>query len=188
MTRTIQPRQSKTRRASASPSKLSRQRRPDDMTLEQWQAELRRQFGRSQSYRMTNRGEHPVFSLFSVINPQSKRTYQVTLRPRVAGHHDHHCTCPDFAVNTLGTCKHVEFVLGRLESQAGTRRMLRQAWEPEHSEVFVRYASRRQMVLRAGAKCPARLRRAMSGCFDGNGVLTETGYARLPEVLAKAEQ
>ncbi|MDD4016378.1 MAG: DEAD/DEAH box helicase [Kiritimatiellae bacterium] len=53
--------------------------------------------------------EFPVFSNFSVTSSASGQTYQVELRslkPLACS-----CTCVDFRVNGLGTCKHVEGVL-----------------------------------------------------------------------------
>ena len=52
-----------------APRKLSRLRRPPDMSLEVWQRELRRQFGREQPFALTNVGTEPVFSDFEVRNP-----------------------------------------------------------------------------------------------------------------------
>src|SRR5262249_52422232 len=98
--------------------KLSPRHKPEHLTLEEWQRELRRQFGREQRFRITNRGDHSVFSEFDVGNPQSGRTYRVTIRGPRPG--DNACTCPDFATNTLGTCKHVEFTLARLERRRRT--------------------------------------------------------------------
>ena len=51
--------------------KVSRLHKPADMSLEEWQIELRRQFGREQNFELKNLGEHPVFSEFEVTNPQS---------------------------------------------------------------------------------------------------------------------
>ncbi len=182
----------------AKQTKLSRQRRPAHMSLEQWQAELRRQFGRSQAYLLENTGEHAAFSTFAVTNPTSQRTYQVTIRPSAesdgsvrtsggGGGGDHYCTCADFAVNTLGTCKHIEFVLGKLEQRTTTRRLLRKPWIPEYSQVYVRYASRRQVVFRAGSVCPAKVNEAMAACFDKVGVLTDQGHATFPQVVAEVQ-
>ncbi|MFO0969426.1 MAG: hypothetical protein U0793_28040 [Gemmataceae bacterium] len=68
MTRLVTPPTSpKTRRRQ-----LSRQSRPADMSLEEWQIELRRQFGRQQSFQLKNLGDYPIFSEFQVANPQSK--------------------------------------------------------------------------------------------------------------------
>src|SRR5579863_6825778 len=102
--------------------KLSRQRKPADMSLETWQRELRRQYGREQPFDLTNVGAERVFSDFHVRNPQSGSTYRVAIRGGRPG--ENHCTCADFATNALGTCKHVEFVLARLEGQRGTRGVL----------------------------------------------------------------
>src|SRR5260370_7596857 len=50
--------------------KLSRLHRPADMSLEDWQIELRPQFGREQDFRLSNLGEHPIFSKFDLFTPQ----------------------------------------------------------------------------------------------------------------------
>lgn len=56
---------------------------------------------------------HPVFSNFEVHSP-SRQTYRVELRDLAAPHYA--CTCTDFRINGLGTCKHVEAVLLHLEN------------------------------------------------------------------------
>src|SRR5438552_423392 len=94
-------------------AKLSRLQKPHDMSLEAWQIELRRQFGREQRFALRNLGDHPVFSEFEVKNPQSQNRYRVVIRGPGLG--DNFCSCPDFATNSLGTCKHIEFTLARLE-------------------------------------------------------------------------
>ena len=45
------------------------------------------------------------------IRPSSNRTYRVGMRG--PGLFDNYCSCPDFAVNTIGKCKHVEALLLR---------------------------------------------------------------------------
>src|SRR5438132_12755574 len=84
-------------------AKLSRLHKPEGMSLEDWQIELRRQFGREQNFTLKNLGEDRVFSEFEVTNPQSQNSYRVHIRGTQPG--DNHCSCPDFATNTLGTCK-----------------------------------------------------------------------------------
>ena len=107
-----------TKKASQTP----RTRKPDGMSLEQWQTALRREFGRQQRFKLVNVGQEPVFSDYNVTNPQTGRTYRVAIRGNRPG--DNHCSCPDFAVNTLGTCKHIEFALSRLERRPGGKRAL----------------------------------------------------------------
>ncbi len=50
-----------------------------------------------------------IFGDYQVFSVSTKRSYRVALRG--LGLFDNYCACPDFAVNTLGTCKHDEAVL-----------------------------------------------------------------------------
>ena len=96
--------------ATTTARQLSRLRKPHDMSLDTWQRALRRQFGREQPFTLKNTGTERVFSDFHVHNPQSASTYRVAIRGAEPG--ANYCNCADFATNTLGTCKHIEFVLG----------------------------------------------------------------------------
>src|SRR5690606_13408414 len=80
--------------------KLSRTQRPDGMSLENWQIQLRRDFGRELDYLLENVGEHPFFSDFHVRNPKTGAGYTVVVRGMELG--DNFCSCPDFATNSLG--------------------------------------------------------------------------------------
>ena len=51
------------------------------------------------------------------IRSSSKKTYRIALRG--PGLFDNYCSCPDFAINTLGTCKHIEALLLRLKRRHG---------------------------------------------------------------------
>ncbi len=104
---------------------------PPGMPLETWQAALRRQFGREQSFALENLGVDPVFSDFRVTNPANNTSYRVAIRG--AGLGDNFCSCPDFATNTLGTCKHIEFSLARLERKRGGKAALRRGFHHECS-------------------------------------------------------
>src|SRR3990172_2102332 len=88
--------------------------KPDDMPIDEWQKALRRQFAETQNFTIKNIGSHPVFSDFEVFNPQSGNRYKVAVRSEETGLN--FCTCPDFRINTLGTCKHIEFTISSLKS------------------------------------------------------------------------
>ena len=112
---------------------------------------------------MTNLGNDPIFSEFLVKNPQSQSAYTVVIRGKTLG--ENTCTCGDFTTNTLGTCKHLEFVLACLEKRRGGKSALERGSEPGYSEVFLRYGKQRDICFRAGSDCPKeliRLRRAIS--------------------------
>jgi superfamily II DNA or RNA helicase len=154
------------------------------MSLEAWQAALRRQFGRAQPFALRNIGDHPVFSEFEVTNPASRRTWRVAIRGTEPG--SNFCSCPDFATNTLGTCKHVEFTLGRLERRRGARAALARGWQPPFSEVHVRYGARREVKFRQGRNAPPALARLAARCFDRDGTLRAGAFARFDAFLAAA--
>src|SRR5437867_4376548 len=116
------------RRSRKKKSKTPRTRKPEGMLLEQWQIALRREFAQEQKFRLVNVGQQEIFSDFNVSNPQTGRTYRVAIRGGSPG--DNHCSCPDFMVNTLGTCKHIEFVLWRLARRSGGRRALAGGYRP----------------------------------------------------------
>ncbi len=174
------------RRKRAAAAKLTRTHPPADATLEQWQVALRRQFGRAQPFGLENVGPHPVVSEFRVTNPASRQTYRVAIRGVQPG--DNFCSCPDFATNQLGTCKHVEFTLARLERQPGGRRALRERVRPPYSEVFLSYGVRRTVRFRPGADAPTALVRLAARHFDQDGVLRPGAFATLGEFVAKASR
>jgi superfamily II DNA or RNA helicase len=170
-------------RARRSPG-LSRTRRPEGMSLEAWQTALRREFGRAQRFGFQNMGTEPIFSEFTVTNPQSGGTYRVAIRGQNPG--DNYCSCPDFAVNTLGTCKHIEFMLGRLERIRGGRAAFRAGFQSDYSELFLRYGAKREVAFRAGTSCPPALRALAARFFGPDGILTPAAYDRFDAFLKEA--
>jgi len=144
--------------------KFSRLHAPDGMPLEGWQAALRRQFGREQDFGLENLGEEPWFSDFRVTNPQSRGVYRVSIRG--AGPGDNRCSCPDFASNELGTCKHIEFTLARLQQRRGAKTAFARGYRPDFSELWLQYGSERSLRLRIGGACPPALRERANALFD----------------------
>jgi superfamily II DNA or RNA helicase len=169
-----------------SDAKVSRTQLPTNMTLEEWQTNLRRQFGRAQNFRLKNVGPNPTFSDFLVANPESRRTYRVTIRGTGPG--ENTCTCPDFATNTLGTCKHIEFALARLERSRRTRTELNAGYRPAHAEVVLRYGSRRQVCFRPAAEANPALTKLAAKLFDEDGILRVGAATRFDDFLASAQK
>ncbi len=162
-------------------AKLSRLSRPAGMSLEDWQIELRRQFGREQDFRLTNVGEQPIFSEFDVLNPQSQGTYRVHIRGHRPG--DNYCACPDFATNTLGTCKHIEFTLAALERKRGGKEALRDGFQPEYSEIYLHYGTQREVRFRPGTGCPKEMARLAERYFGPDGALLPDAFGRFDTFL-----
>jgi superfamily II DNA or RNA helicase len=166
--------------------KLSRQYKPEGMTLEAWQRELRRQFGREQKFKLKNVTAESGPPEFLVTNPASGNTYRVALRGPTPG--DNFCSCPDFATNVLGTCKHIEFVLSRLARKPDARAALRAGYQPSYSEVYLQYGAWREVKFRPGTDCPVQLARLASKYFSTDGALMPEAFARFDRFLAGARE
>ena len=154
------------------------------MAPQAWQIALRRQFGRESSFSLENLGAEPVFSEFRVVNPAGGGRYRVAIRG--AGLGENYCSCPDFATNELGTCKHIEFTLAKLEKRRGGKRALAQGYQPPFSELYLRYGAKRTVHFRPGANCPAELLSRARRVFDDSAgwVLPPERFARLDDFLA----
>lgn len=167
-----------------SSQKLSKTSKPDNLTLEEWQFQLRRQFGREQNFELTNVGEHSVFSEFLVKNPASGNTYRNAIRGLNLG--DNYCSCPDFATNELGTCKHIEFTLAKLSRKRQNKAELKEGYHPPYSEVYVQYGSRRSVRFRPGTQCPDKLRLLAMKYFDDAGELRAEVFATFEKFLEQS--
>ena len=164
--------------------KLSRLHAPRDMPAEAWQRNLRQQFGREQNFTVENLGSEPIFSEFRVINPVSGGRYRVAIRGLRPG--ENFCSCPDFSTNDLGTCKHVEFMLAKLQKKRGARAAFAAGFHPPYSEFYLRYGARRTVHFRPGTECPAALLAAARQVFDARAdwVLWPERMADLDRFLA----
>jgi len=144
--------------------KISRTHKPDDLNLEEWQRILRKQYGEQQNYKLKNTGRHPVFSEFLLTNPESGKTYKIAIR----GNNplDNYCSCPDYSINSIGTCKHIEFTLSRLKKMKGAKNTFKKVYKPPYSEVYLSYGMKREIKFKAGKNAPAELLSSVNEFFD----------------------
>ena len=75
------------------------------------QIQARQQRARDAVKKVVSRPRGGPYGDYHVQSTSGKR-YRVAMRG--PGLFDNYCSCPDFARNTLGTCKHIESLLGRL--------------------------------------------------------------------------
>src|SRR4051794_10121464 len=122
--------------------------------------------------------DHPVFGTFRVSS-ETGSAYEVEIRSLYE--HNNSCGCPDYEVNGLGTCKHVEAVLARVRGSRKTR------LSPRRIEVFLRRTGeqpevRAQMLERSGGSAANAL---IARYFTDQGALRGNPLSRLPD-LARA--
>ena len=181
------PATKKARATKATEPRLSRTRRPPDLEVIDWQTALRRQFGREQNFGLENLGQAPVFSEFRVSNPDSGMRYRVAIRGAAPG--QNFCSCPDYATNDLGTCKHIEFTLAKLQAKRGGKAALQRGFQPTYSEIWLDYAGERRVRFSAGSECPPALLAQAKSLFDAdaNWALRESQQGEL-ETMRQAAQ
>lgn len=73
---------------------------------------------------------------YTVTNRLSGKSYRVALRGTEPG--DSYCSCPDFRTNTLGTCKHVMHVLGKVRRRFKAE-AFRKPYRRKHLALHLRY-------------------------------------------------
>ena len=159
--------------------KTSRTHKPDDLSLEEWQRLLRKQFGEQMAYRLENVGDHPLFSDYALTNPESGRKYKIAIRGDKPG--DNYCSCPDFSINNLGTCKHIEYTLSHLMQKSGAKKAFQDGYVPPFSEIFLHYGLKREVRFKAGKDAPAELRSRVNEYFDSQGTLKDDRLLEFPQ-------
>ena len=148
--------------------------KPEDMTIDEWQAGLRKQFGIAQNFIVKNIGDHPVFSDFTVHNPASGKTYKIAIRSREAGLN--FCSCPDFKVNLLGTCKHIEYVLYKIKSVERNKYLFSKGNTQYYSSISLKYGTERKVYLRIGENNYYKIKELSREYFDKDNYLKPEAF------------
>jgi superfamily II DNA or RNA helicase len=171
-----------------SEPKLSRTHAPAGLSPVDWQRGLRRQFGREQAFGLENLTDEPFFSEFRVSNPTSKSSYRVAIRGLGPG--GNFCSCPDYSTSELGTCKHLEFTLARLEKKHGAKAAFARGFQPAFSELYLRNEGKRRVHFRAGTDCPPAVSKAAASLFDTehDGMLPDHRLGELDQFMTIASK
>lgn len=165
--------------------RLSHVVKPKGLSLEEWQTLLRQQIAQEETYHVKNIGADPIFSTFELTNPKTERTYRVVIWGEKLG--VNYCSCPDYSVNTLGTCKHIEYLLRKLRRKKGAKKILREGYIPEYSFVTLRYGLRRRVAFYMG-RCVSNLfKELVNKFFDSEGFLTEEGFQHFDEFVKQVD-
>ena len=118
---------------------------------------------------------HPVFGTFRVSS-ETGSSYEVEIRS--LSERDNSCGCPDYTVNGLGTCKHVEAVLARARTSRRATFSLRRI------EVFLRRTGERPEVRAQGLEAPggSASQALVARYFTPQGALRGDPLVRLPDL------
>lgn len=114
------------------------------------------------------------------VKSASGRTYRVAMRGPAL--FENHCSCPDFAVNTLGTCKHIEALLARLRGRRG-KGLEGKEYKRTRASLSLQYGATVEIRLRLPASPTQALRSLAKEYFDQTGLLHRTRFGQFAEVL-----
>ncbi len=116
------------------------------------------------------------------VRSASGRKYRVAMRgPSLF---ENYCSCSDFAVNTLGTCKHIEALLLRLRQRLG-RSFHRQAYQRTRASLSLHYGETLGVRLRLPADSSPVLREIAAEYFDAAGLLREEYFRKFGWIIEK---
>jgi superfamily II DNA or RNA helicase len=114
------------------------------------------------------------------VRSTSGRTYRVAVRG--PGLFENYCSCPDFTVNTLGTCKHIEAML--LQLQRGHRKALDTVeYRRTRVSISLQYGNTIEVRLHLPASSSPALRALAAEFFNPVGLLRREHYRRFAQVL-----
>lgn len=165
-------------------SRISHTRKPDHLTDFEWQYALRKQVAADEQFRIIPPDTGKVYGDYIVANIKSKQQYKVALRS--ADNSLNFCSCPDFKTNQLGTCKHIEAILLKLNAKPVTRRALQEFYNPDYTSVYLSYVGERRVKIRIGTAASREYRKLASLFFNTANELKDVD--NFDVFLAKAEQ
>src|SRR5713226_2515129 len=148
------------------------------MLIEQQIAERRDRAGQT-VVRVLNRPAAGPYGDYK-IKSASGRTYRVAVRG--PGLFENYCSCPDFAVNTLGTCKHIEAILSQLRRR-NSKALERAAYKRTRASISLHYGDRLEVRLQLPVSPSQALNSLAEKYFDAERQLRREHYAQFAHVL-----
>ena len=136
--------------------------------------------------RILTRPDGNLYGDYSVRSASNK-TYRVAMRG--PGLFDNYCSCPDFAVNTLGTCKHIEALLARLRRRRG-KALDREVFNRARASLSLHYGDTLNVRLRLPLSPSAALQALAQAYFNDRGLLKSShlrDFGKLMDELRKAD-
>ena len=127
------------------------------------------------------------YSTFALSAKTTLNPYRVEIRS--LDRCENTCTCPDFRVNGLGTCKHIEAVLAKLRRKGAKAFTVATAEGPSRAEAFlVRRGTAPEVRLLLPARTPKVVKNFFSPFFGADGRLLGEPSSALPALVRAWKQ
>ena len=175
------------KKKSDAPKKIPYYRKPEDLSLDQWQVGLRKQFGQDNECVINNIGQEKFFSDFQVTNNATNNTYKVAIRS--GDDSQNFCECLDFKTNRLGVCKHIGATMQHLSKLHGAKKAFKDNnFQAKYSSVYLDYRNGREIKIRVGTENNAAYSALAKTYFDGNFVLKPASFSVFELFLEEANK
>lgn len=174
------------RKQKKTSARIPHNRKPDHLTDFEWQYALRKQVAADEQFKILPPDTGKVYGDYIVQSVKSKQQYKSALRS--ADNSLNFCSCPDFKTNQLGTCKHIEAILLKLNAKPATRRALRENYIPDYTSVYLNYVGERRVKIRIGAAASREYKKLAAHFFNASHELKDEAFDSFAIFLAKAEQ
>ena len=170
-----------------APKKIPYYRKPEELTLDQWQIGLRKQFGQDNEFVINNIGQEKFFSDFQVTNNATNNSYKVAIRS--ADDSQNFCECLDFKTNRLGVCKHISATMQHLSRIHGSKKAFKEGiFQARYSSVYLDYRNGREIKIRIGSENQAAYTTLSKTYFDQNSVLKSASFSVFELLLEEANK
>lgn len=170
----------------AAYKKVSYYKKPETLSLEEWQFALRKKYAELNPPTIERIGNEVVFSEYIVRNPDRKSSYSVSIRSN--DNSRNFCTCYDFKTNRLGTCKHIEAVLHMIRSKPDMTAILRQSYEPDYSSIYLDYRGERKIRIRIGRENSNEFEKLRDKYFSSDNILLPGNYSMFNTIREEAKK
>lgn len=176
------PRKKKAK-AKTAPS-VSNVRKPSNMSVSDWQTTLRKHAAAKGKFRILDQSGGNVYGDYRVSNQDTGASYKVAIRS--ADNSLNYCSCFDFKTNQLGTCKHIETVLLKINKSKTGRQQLKEPYQPEYSSLYLEYRGERKLRFRIAEKFRKAFATLLSPFLNKDGSLNDQGYRDIHSIIQKA--
>lgn len=177
--------QKKNKEQEKKQKKVFYYRKPEEMSLEEWQIALRKQFAEKSVFLISSFDEKQKLNGdFLVLNLESQHSYKVSFRG--IGSEWNYCSCPDFKTSQLGTCKHIEALRIKLEESKEGKSWLKQVHIPPYTSVYLSYKGERQVKIRIRSNHKEEFEQLAALYFSKEGVLKPEALIRFERFLQQA--
>ncbi|MBI1836951.1 MAG: DEAD/DEAH box helicase [Flavobacteriia bacterium] len=159
--------------------------KPINLSMEEWQLALRKQYASNTNFAYKNIGNHLVFSDYKINGSAQKTFYKVSIRSEKGMNF---CECMDFKTNNLGTCKHIEHILFKIENNARLKKIYEKNNALSYTSVFLDYKDERKVCIRIGIENNLEFTNLAARYFDQDGIIEENAIDHFDLFLEKAHQ